>query len=364
MANVLRALPFVVKPQLLSKDLSWPTSRRLSSWGKSVVAKDSLDLDMVVRLLSSSGHPIMIGMTSNPYSPVPTSVFEAAVEVAGKAFYWKNPLLQLLSNAGVDRNLLEAHREDNKFTMIRQIWGAMDARGSEGRAIQRKIVTELANLEKPLQDAPDQDGGKVAIQELKRLALEYRVLISPEEHERKKRRGQHQMKQEQLHLKELRQQSLLLAFRELGNNGNKQQRGYAFEKFLGDLFRWAEIDYNPPVKTEIDQIDGSVIFESFTYLIEAKWRDGPANWQDLQKLKGNIKIRLSSTRGLFISESGFQESAITRGRLSEENPLILMDGLDLVLILENRISLRDAFAEKINAATMRGNPYLQIKDLL
>lgn len=219
-------------------------------------------------------------------------------------------------------------------------------------------------MEKPHRDAPDQSGAKAAIQELKRLALEHRVLVSPEEQARKGRREQHRAAQEQLHVKDQQRKALLSQFQELRRNTNKQQRGYAFEKFLGKLFTWAELDYKPPTKTEIDQIDGSAVFDSFTYLIEAKWREGLPSWQDLQKLKGNIKIRLSGTRGLFISESGFQESAITQGTLSEENPLILMNGLDLVLILEDRISLRDAFAEKINAATMKGNPYLQLKDVL
>lgn len=307
---------------------------------------------------------MMVNMTSDPYSAVPTSVFEAAVEVAGKTFHWKNTLKQLLSNAGVDRNLIESYKDENKFTMVRQIWAILDGRGREGREIQRKIVAELASQEKPHRDAPDQEGGMEAIRELKRLALEHRILVSPEEQARKEKREQHQSAQEQLHLKDQQRQALLSQFYELASISNKQERGYAFEKFLGKLFTWAELEYKPPTRTEIDQIDGSVVFESFTYLIEAKWREGQASWQDLQKLKGNIKIRLSGTRGLFISESGFQESAVNQGKLSEENPLILMDGLDLTLILEGRLSLRDAFSEKVSAAALRGNPYLQLKDVL
>lgn len=41
-----------------------------------------------------------------------------------------------------------------------------------------------------------------------------------------------------------------------------------------------------------------------------------------------------------------------------------MDGMDLVLVLEGRISIGDALREKIRAAGKHGEPYLRLAELL
>jgi hypothetical protein len=48
-------------------------------------------------------------------------------------------------------------------------------------------------------------------------------------------------------------------------------RGYAFERFLQDLFKAFEMDPREPFRLQGEQIDGSFQLDGETYLVEAKW---------------------------------------------------------------------------------------------
>ncbi|EKR36674.1 hypothetical protein LEP1GSC096_1987 [Leptospira interrogans serovar Hebdomadis str. R499] len=52
-----------------------------------------------------------------------------------------------------------------------------------------------------------------------------------------------------------------------------QERGFAFEKFLNDLFEYYELDAKHSFKIVGEQIDGAFTFDNMDYLIEAKWQD-------------------------------------------------------------------------------------------
>jgi hypothetical protein len=137
----------------------------------------------------------------------------------------------------------------------------------------------------------------------------------------------------------------------------RQRRGYDFERLLVDLFAAAEITYKPPYRAEHKQIDGSFHFRGFTYLVEAKWRSTQPDFGDLAKFKANVDGKLDSTRGAFISIAGFDDNVLEhllRVARGSRNNLVLVDAYDLVSILEGRISLPDALAEKIDAAEQRG----------
>ncbi|WP_368266674.1 restriction endonuclease [Corynebacterium ulcerans] len=296
--------------------------------------------------------------------PIPFSISEAAVEAVGTAFHYKRPLFRLLVTAGVSPNFLRAQPQTaSKFTIFRSVWEELDTRGTVGREVQYAILAQLVSMDAPLPEAKDPVMGSKNLEKLKKLVRDMGLLVSPEELIRVKQREEYQHKQEVRQLVGKKREELRQSFFGIHSEPSTQKRGYLFEEFLGDFFRWGEIEYTPPVSTRKDQLDGMIRFDSFNYLIEAKWRDKPANLEQLEKLKSVINRRLHATRGLFVSQAGFVKSAVEDFTL-QENHLILMDGQDIALILEEKMDLEDALSAKIEAATTRGNPYLKVADML
>jgi len=56
-------------------------------------------------------------------------------------------------------------------------------------------------------------------------------------------------------------------------NDVAQARGYAFERFLKNLFDVWSLDARGSFKLVGEQIDGSFLHGSSVYLIEARWRN-------------------------------------------------------------------------------------------
>ena len=295
--------------------------------------------------------------------PVPFPVFEAAVRVAGEALHWKRSLRQILRDCGVSENGYARYQHLSKFQILRSIWDDLDKVGSRGRQVHHKIITALANLDAPDPNAPDPVSGTQAIAELRRLATGAGLLVAPDELEGQARRVAAATARADTDSRRQRLAELHAEFLRLHGQENRQARGYAFENLLTDLFHLEELEYNGSYKTELDQVDGALNFKAFTYLIEARWRQAPAVEADLVLLKGKVDRRVFATRGLFISMAGFRPEVVQFYRLAHENKLILMDGQDLAWILDGRIDLEDALAEKVAAASIHGEPYLQLSTL-
>lgn len=135
--------------------------------------------------------------------------------------------------------------------------------------------------------------------------------------------------------------------------GEPQQRGYEFERLIGAVFKLHDIPYTPPFrKADVEQTDGFFRFDGFSYLIEARWRSQPPRIGDLREFSGKVRAKMESTRGLFVSVAGFREEILREA--STLLNLVLMDGQDLALILEDRVSLREGLRLKLDRASQQG----------
>lgn len=296
-------------------------------------------------------------------STVPHSVFEAAVRVAGEALYWKRSLRRVLRTSGVAEGAVLRHEHLSKYQILRGVWGELDSVGARGLKVQKSIVAALANLDAPEAQA-DQRAGREALDDLRRLSQAHGLLVDPDEHARKARRDEAARQSEERNERERRLTDLSTAFTSLHQETNTQARGYAFERLLAGLFRMYELEFVGSYKTEVDQVDGAIQFEAFTYLLEARWRSQPAVEADLSQLTGKVRRRIESTRGIFVSMAGFRSEVTQLYRLSHEQRLVLVDGQDLALIMEGRIELPDALRAKVEAASVDGEPYLQLSTII
>lgn len=140
-----------------------------------------------------------------------------------------------------------------------------------------------------------------------------------------------------------------------------QPRGYAFEKFLKELFDAHRMEAREPFRLRGEQIDGSFQLDNETYLLEAKWQNAATGVADLHGFNGKIEQKAAWTRGLFISQSGFTEDglhAFGRGKR-----VVCMDGLDLYETLNRGLPLNEVLARKVRRAAETGLPFIRVRDL-
>jgi hypothetical protein len=147
--------------------------------------------------------------------------------------------------------------------------------------------------------------------------------------------------------------TLNLKFKAITGELSAQQRGYALERFLPDLFHLFDIEARGSFKIEGEQIDGAFRLGDTDYILEAKWHEKQTPRSDLVYFESKVGTKLENTLGLFISMNGFESSAISN-RGGRRPDLILMDGADIAAVLEGRIGLPKLIDGKKQHAAQTG----------
>lgn len=143
-----------------------------------------------------------------------------------------------------------------------------------------------------------------------------------------------------------------------------QERGFALEKFLTQLFLKVDMKPRSPFRVTGEQIDGSFELEGHIYLVEAKWTKTPIAVDPLYVFQSKVKTKSPWTRGLFLSINGFSEQGIIAFSQGEATRLIGFDGLDLLQILDGEISLKNAILAKVRLAAEEGRFYVPLFNII
>jgi len=136
-------------------------------------------------------------------------------------------------------------------------------------------------------------------------------------------------------------------------NPNRQQRGYALEEILYDIFLLFELNPQSAFRRTGEQIDGAFYQDGSHFLLEAKWTSSPSNLSDLRDLDGAVSSSLDNTLGLFVSLNGFTQEALDSYAQGNRPKLICMDGMDLMAVLSTQIDLNDLLKRKRDIAVQR-----------
>ena len=139
-------------------------------------------------------------------------------------------------------------------------------------------------------------------------------------------------------------------------------RGFAFEKFLKQLFDANGLAGRASFRLIGEQIDGSFQLMGETYLLEAKWQNKPVDASDLRSFNAKVEDKASWSRGLFVSYSGFSPDGLVA--FGKGKSLVCMDGFDLTEMLQNRLSLKDVLSKKVRRAAETGQTFVSLRDLL
>lgn len=286
-------------------------------------------------------------------SQLPYEILEAMIQCFGRAFHFKDRMAAFLANCEVPKQLIDKGRQEHKFVWARKLLTEL-GESEENQIFQRKILTALCRLRNlPDSKVEDQDAGLQALRGLKELALSHDLIVRETFEKDSSKRNLAEEQQKLVRERAAKLESLYKNFSSAVISLNRQDAGYTLEDLLKDLFALFELDYHKSYRTPTQQIDGHFNFQGFDYLVEAKWRQDQPTEQELGGFKHKVDGKLESTRGLFVSITGFREEVISQFNGSGGN-LILMDGGDLNFILEGRLDLHDALKKKIETAASRG----------
>jgi hypothetical protein len=140
-----------------------------------------------------------------------------------------------------------------------------------------------------------------------------------------------------------------------------QPRGFAFEKYLKQLFDAFGLEARSAFRLVGEQIDGSFLLGDETYLLEAKWQNEQTSIGDLHAFHGKVDQKAAWARGLFVSYTGFSEQglqAFGRGKR-----VICLDGADLAEAFMRALPLPDVLNRKVRRAAETGAAFVRVRDL-
>ena len=213
------------------------------------------------------------------------------------------------------------------------------------------------------------DGGKEkairarkSIQALKKYTSGYQVLWEEKQHA-EDRRSAYTEKLEKKNLFRSQLEKLKKEYSQLVVSSNHHARGYQLETLLKQLFDLFDLDPKASFKIVGEQIDGAFTFDGADYLFEAKWQNELVRANSLDSMASKVQRKLDNTLGLFLSINGFSPDGIT-AHSSGRRLLLLMDGSDIMAVLEERIDLQELLKRKRRHAAQTGSILFRYQDMV
>jgi len=208
----------------------------------------------------------------------------------------------------------------------------------------------------------DEDGSKTrkakeAVNRLRTHTKGY-IQLSKEQEEAKTRRTETEKKN--IKSKSLSEdlENLKIRFNQLATCKDLQKRGFELEKFLYDLFLLYELEPKGSFKNYGEQIDGAFTFQGTDFLLEAKWKR-QVDRSELASFCYKVETKFKTAVGLLVTIDGVTSEAIS----PDFKSIIIMDGLDLITILDGRVTLTDLLFRKRRKAIETGRIYVNYDQL-
>lgn len=300
---------------------------------------------------------------------ISAAAIQALKDALTNVYWYKSELRSFLSNSLSDPALItQLNWQDYKRNIVATL---VDHLAKHEEVFQRDLIrlmdevsrivdfSHLARLEGGVQKE------KMASNSVKALQKQMAGFkeVRREEEEAEKRRAQAHQRLMTVNAVQKRLQELTQEFLLLIGSDEHQKRGYRLEKILRELFQLFDLDPKASFKIVGEQIDGAFSFEGTDYLLEAKWQQKLMDAADLDVLAGKLSRKLDNTLGLFLAIGGYSEDGV-KTHSSGRRLMLLMDGSDLMAVLEGRIDLVQLLLRKRRKASETGNIYLRIHEIL
>ncbi|MDO8955216.1 MAG: hypothetical protein Q7V63_10275 [Gammaproteobacteria bacterium] len=290
----------------------------------------------------------------------------ALEEALYKAYWYKDALKRFLIHAGVQHSIInQLNWQDKKRQIVIDLISILI--NEKDQIVLLTLCSEVteiksfAHLECLEDGARKSKEAKAAIEGLQSFVKSHQTIQDIEKHsaENKTRAAERLQKTNAVKQKLCDLNSQYMQLLSL----TPQKKGFKLEPLMYDIFNLFDLDPKASFKIAGEQIDGAFYFENTHFIFEAKWQNELTSRGDLDVFSAKIKRKLDNTLGLFLSMNGYIEEAINLH--SGNRPvMILIDGGDLMAVLEGRISLDDLLRRKKNYAALTGRIYLPFNEFL
>lgn len=212
------------------------------------------------------------------------------------------------------------------------------------------------------------DGGEqkvkratAAVEQLRNLVEPHQDVIKEEEAIAERQKRIHEKLQANKAVRE-KLFDLNQRYMQLATSEDYHSRGYELEALMYDVFELFDLDPKASFKNVGEQIDGAFSLEGTDYLFEAKWQKDQVAVQELDAFASKVRRKLENTLGVFLSINGYSEDAVLAHSIGQPS-IILMDGADLMAVLEERIDFVSLILRKKRHAAQTGSIYLRIHEI-
>lgn len=297
------------------------------------------------------------------------AAIHALKEALSSIYWYKSDLRSFLQNSIGDRRLVaalnwDAYKRQIVSDLIDELRANQDANLS---ALTRLCydVTEMQSFPHLEQlDGGSQKAAKAreAVDQLRQL-VETHMEARREEEDLRERQKEFRKRIRRSTAVREKLEELKQRFMNIAISTNPQQRGFELERLMLDLFELFDLDPKASFRNVGEQIDGAFTLESTDYLFEAKWQQDPVAVQELDAFAAKVERKLENTLGLFLAMNGFSSDAIDAHARGTPNT-VLMDGADLLAVLEQRIDFVSLLIRKKRHAAQTGRIFLPIHEIL
>jgi hypothetical protein len=293
----------------------------------------------------------------------------ALKEALTNLYWYKSDLRSFLTSTLTNSELLgRLNWSDYKRNIVGTLISFLERRQDEYQPDLLRLMTEVARVDdfsylERLEGGHEKaSAARASVRALRRLTESHETLSAEQRRLEEARRKAHEKlirtTAVRTRLEELAKEYLTVLSRQ-----EPQQRGYRLEKIIRELFGLLDLDPRASFRIVGEQIDGAFTFDSTDYLFEGKWQQQPVAAADLDVLAGKLSRKLDNTLGLFLSINGFSEDGV-KAHSSGRRVMILMDGSDLMAVLEGRIDLIQLLLRKRREASQTGNIYIRLHEIL
>ncbi len=293
------------------------------------------------------------------------AAIHALKEALSTVYWYKSDLKSFLTSALGDPIVVNRlNWEDHKRNVVGSLvdFLARDEERRQGALIRLMsdvaAIDDFAHLER-LEAGPQKaQAAMAAVKALREYTKAHQDVLDEQEAVVRRRQLAYEKRLQTRAVSEALE-SLRLEYYGLVGSTAPQQRGYALERILRKLFDLFDMDPRASFKIIGEQIDGAFTFEKADFLLEAKWQQELVGIEELDAFAGKISRKLDNTLGLFLSINGYSPDAVSLHRATR-SVMILMDGSDLMAVLEGRIDLGALLLRKRRHAAQTGELFLPI----
>lgn len=293
----------------------------------------------------------------------------ALKEALSTVYWYKSDLRSFLQGCIADRSVIAAlDWSTYKRQIVSDLVDALVADQDRHLASLTKLCLEVTRMDR-FPHLEQLEGGQekarranVAVDELRHLVQTHEDVTQEEQALAERQKTfQEQLKRNAAVRQKL--DEIKTKFMTVATGADPQRRGYELEAVMLDLFELFDLDPKASFRNTGEQIDGAFSLEGTDYLFEAKWQQELVSTQELDGFASKVRRKLDNTLGLFLSMNGFSQDGVA-AHSSGRPSIILMDGADLLAVLEERIDFVSLLLRKKRHAAQTGSILLPIHQVL